>query len=172
MIEAQDMVKVHTTGYSLEEVKIILNHDIKLNISGIEIEGKQGEILNVPRWISQVLESEKHAKIEDVDMVVELKQAMVKENVQGEFELATLDSHFYIRLKSYMNTLPQQDFDKVESMLNTLVRKRQGKIVHLADSSKLTTSLSQKLTIEERLFYENIYKNAADFRNQILGDKK
>ena len=172
MIEAQDMVKVHTTGYSLEDVKIILNHDIKLNISGIEIEGKQGEILNVPRWIAQVLESEKHAKVEDVDMVVELKQALVKENVQGEFELATLDPHFYIRLKSYMQTLPQQDFDKVESMLNTLVRKRQGKIVHLADSSKLTTGLSQKLTIEERLFYENIYKNAADFRNEVLGDTK
>ncbi len=172
MIEAQDMVKVHTTGYNLEDVKIILNHDIKLNISGIEIEGKQGEILNVPRWIAQVLESEKHAKIEDVDMVVELKQALVKENVQGEFDLATLDPHFYIRLKSYMQTLPQQDFDKVESMLNTLVRKRQGKIVHLADSSKLTTSLSQKLTIEERLFYENIYKNAADFRNEVLGDTK
>lgn len=172
MIEAQDMVKVHTTGYSLEDVKIILNHDIKLNISGIEIEGKQGEILNVPRWIAQVLESEKHAKVEDVDMVVELKQALVKENVQGEFELATLDPHFYIRLKSYMQTLPQQDFDKVESMLNTLVRKRQGKIVHLADSSKLTTSLSQKLTIEERLFYENIYKDAANFRKEVLGDTK
>ncbi len=172
MIEAQDMVKVHATGYNLEEVKMILNHDIKLNISGIEIEGKQGEILNVPRWIAQVLESEKHAKIEDADMVVELKQAMVKENVQGEFELATLDPHFYIRLKSYMKTLPQQDFDKVESMLNTLLRKRQGKIVHLADSSKLTANLSQKLTIEERLFYENIYKNATDFRKQILGDTK
>lgn len=172
MNEAQDMVKVHTTGYNLEEVKIILNHDIKLNISDIEIEGKQGEILNVPRWIAQVLQSEKHAKIEDVDMVVELKQALVKENVQGEFELATLDPHFYIRLKSYMQTLPQQDFDKVESMLNTLVRKRQGKIVHLADSSKLTASLSQKLTIEERIFYDNIYKNAADFRSEILGDTK
>ncbi|MDP3780024.1 MAG: hypothetical protein Q8Q69_02400 [Nitrosopumilaceae archaeon] len=171
MIDAQDMVKVHTTGYDLEEVKIILNHDIKLNISGIEIEGKQGEMLNVPRWISQVLESENHAKLQDIDMLVELKQATVKENVQGEEHLSTLDPHFYIRLKSYMKTLLPQDFDKIESMLITLVRKRQGKIVRLADSSKLTANLSQKLTIEERLFYENIYKNATDFRKQILGDK-
>lgn len=171
MIDVQDMVKVHTTGYDLEEVKIILNHDIKLNISGIEIEGKQGEMLNVPRWISQVLESENHAKLQDIDMLVELKQATVKENVQGEEHLSTLDPHFYIRLKSYMKTLLPQDFDKIESMLITLVRKRQGKIVRLADSSKLTANLSQKLTIEERLFYENIYKNATDFRKQILGDK-
>ncbi|MEK6944491.1 MAG: hypothetical protein AABW55_03510, partial [Thermoproteota archaeon] len=152
MIDAQDMVKVHTTGYDLEEVKIILNHDIKLNISGIEIEGKQGEMLNIPRWISQVLESENHAKLQDIDMLVELKQATVKENVQGEEHLSTLDPHFYIRLKSYMKTLLPQDFDKIESMLITLVRKRQGKIVRLADSSKLTANLSQKLTIEERLF--------------------
>jgi DNA replication factor GINS len=171
MIDTQDMVKVHTTGYDLEEVKIILNHDIKLNISGIEIEGKQGEMLNIPRWISQVLESENHAKLQDIDMLVELKQATVKENVQGEEHLSTLDPHFYIRLKSYMKTLLPQDFDKIESMLITLVRKRQGKIVRLADSSKLTANLSQKLTIEERLFYENIYKNATDFRKQILGDK-
>lgn len=172
MMSTDDMVRVHTTGYRLEEVKVILHHDIKLNIKGIEIEGKQGEILNVQRWIAEVLESEKHAKIEDVDMVVELKQALVKENIQGEFDLATLDPHFYIRLKSYMKKLPSSDFDKVESMLNTLVRKRQGKIIHLADSSKLTSSLSQKLTVEERLFYENIYKNSIDFKNQILGDKK
>lgn len=172
MMSTDDIVRVHTTGYRLEEVKVILHHDIKLNIKGIEIEGKQGEILNVPRWIAEVLESEKHAKIEDIDMVVELKQALVKENIQGEFDLATLDPHFYIRLKSYMKKLPASDYDKVESMLNTLVRKRQGKIIHLADSSKLTSSLSQKLTVEERLFYENIYKNSIDFKNQILGDKK
>src|SRR3970040_561572 len=164
MLNSTDLSKVHNTGFELEDVKVTFLHDIKINVAGVDVEGKQGEILNIPRWVANVLEYEKHVNIEDTDMVVELKQAMVKENVQGEFELATLDPHFYIRLKSYMKTLPQQDFDKVESMLNTLLRKRQGKIVHLADSSKLTANLSQKLTIEERLFYENIYKNATDFR--------
>ncbi|KAG2471700.1 MAG: hypothetical protein NPMRD2_1270001 [Nitrosopumilales archaeon] len=105
-------------------------------------------------------------------MIVELKQATVKENVQGEFELATLEPHFYVRLLSYMKKLPKDDFDKVESMLNSLVRKRQGKIIHLADSSKLTADLSKKLTIEEKLFYEKIYNTSTDFKKQILGDHK
>ena len=52
-------------------------------------------------------------------MIVELKQAVVKENVQGEFEIATLDPHFYIKLKSQMKKLEQSDFDKVESMLES-----------------------------------------------------
>lgn len=172
MLNAEELSKVHSTGFNLEEVKVTFLHDIKLKVAGVDIEGKQGEILNITRWVANVLESEKHIHIDEIDMIVELKQAIVKENVQGEFDLATLVPHFYIRLNSYMKKLPKDDFDKVQSMLNSLVRKRQGKIIHLADSSKLTAELNQKLTMEERSFYEKIYKTSFDFKNQILGDKK
>jgi DNA replication factor GINS len=172
MLSSSELSRVHRTGFDLEDVKVTFLHDIKINVAGVDVEGKQGEILNIPRWVANVLETEKHVNIEDTDMVVELKQATVKENVQGEFELATLEPHFYVRLLSYMKKLPNDDFDKVESMLNSLVRKRQGKIIHLADSSKLTSDLSQKLTLEERSFYEKIYNTSIDFKKQILGDKK
>ncbi len=172
MVTTVELAKIHATGFDLEEVKVTFLHDVKLSVSGLDIEGKRGEILNIPRWVAHVLESEKHIHIEEVDMVVELKQAMVKENVQGEFELATLDPHFYVRLISYMKNLPKDDYNKVESMLNSLVRKRQGKIIHLADSLKLTADLSSKLTLEERSFYDKIYKTSVDFKNQILGEHK
>jgi len=168
----QDLVDVHATGYDLEDVKVTFIHDLKVKVGDVNIEGKQGEILNIPRWVARVLEKDKHIQIQETDMVVELKQALVKENVQGEFELATLDPHFYIKLKSFMRTLEQQDSDKVESMLNSLVRKRKGKIIHIADSSKLTADLSKKLTIEEREFYNNLHNISTDFSKQILGDKK
>jgi len=172
MLSSNELSKVHHTGFDLEDTKVTFLHDIKINVAGVNVEGKQGEILNIPRWVANVLESDKHVSIEETDMVVELKQATVKENVQGEFELATLDPHFYVRLISFMKKLPKDDFDKVESMLNSLVRKRQGKIIHLADSSQLTADLSQKLTLEERAFYEKIYNTSSDFKKQILGDKK
>jgi DNA replication factor GINS len=172
MTSIADQKQVHSIGLGLEEVKVTFNHDLKINVSGVDIEAKQGQILNVPRWIAEVLESEKHIEVDEQDMVVELKQAIVKENVQGEFELSTLEPHFYIRLRSYMNKLSQQDFDRVESMLISLVRKRQGKIIHLADSSKLTASISEKLTIEERSFYNIVTNSSNEFQKQILGDKK
>ena len=172
MLSSSELSKVHHTGFDLEDVKVTFLHDIKINVAGIDVEGKQGEILNIPRWVASVLESDKHITIEDTDMVVELKQATVKENVQGEFELATLDPHFYIKLTSFMKKLPKDECDKVESMLNSLVRKRQGKIIHLADSSQLTVELRQKLTLEERVFYEKIYNTSSDFKKQILGEKK
>ena len=172
MLNSTELAKVHHTGFDLEDVKVTFLHDLKIKVASVDVEGKQGEMLNITRWVATVLESEKHLTIQETDMIVELKQATVKENVQGEFELATLEPHFYVRLLSYMKKLPKDDFDKVESMLNSLVRKRQGKIIHLADSSKLTADLSKKLTIEEKLFYEKIFDTSTDFKKQILGVHK
>jgi DNA replication factor GINS len=71
-----------------------------------------------------------------------------------------------------MKNLPKDDSDKVESMLNQLVRIRQGKIVRLADSSKLTADLGSKLTVEEEVFYNQINNASNEFKNQIIGNKK
>ena len=172
MMKEADIEKVHKTAFELEDVKVTLNHDIKLDVSGVQIDGKEGEILNIPRWVATVLEDDKHATMQDTDMVVELKQAIVKENVQGDFELSTLEPYFYIRLRAHMKKLEPIDYDKVESMLNTLVRKRHGKIIHLADSSKLTADLAKKLTVEEREFYNNLHNISKDFTNSILGDNQ
>ena len=172
MTSIADLEKVHSTGFNLEEVKVTFNHEVKLDVSGIKVEAKEGEILNVPRWVANVLESQNHVEIQDTDMVVELKQAIVKENVQGEFELSTLEPHFYIKLKSQMKKLEQADYDKIESMLNQLIRKRQGKIIRLADSSKLTADLASKLSFEEREFYNNLHNISTSFQNQLIGKRE
>jgi len=171
-LEISDLTQVHTLGYRLQDVKVTFNHDIKVNASGVSIDAKHGEILTIPRWVANVLESEKLVDIQDTDMIVALKQAIVKENVQGDFDLSTLDSDFYIKVRSYVQKLPQQDSDKVESMLNTLIRKRQGKIIRLADSSKMTSDLAKKLSIEERALFDSIHSQSVNFKKQFLGDKK
>jgi len=169
---------MHSIGNSLKDVKVEFKKDTLLDISGVSIKGKQGEILNIPRWVANVLESEKYVKIQDVDMLVELKQAVEKERMLGQFDLSTLqvqhqaDPHFYIKMKSYMSRLPEKDYDKVESMLNTLLRTRQTKIIRLADAAKLTSNISQKLSIEEREFYNNLHDNSSKFSKSIIGKKK
>jgi len=72
MLSSSELSKVHHTGFDLEDVKVTFLHDIKITVAGIDITGKQGEILNIPRWVANVLESEKHITIEDTDMVVVL----------------------------------------------------------------------------------------------------
>ncbi len=171
-MELEDVVKVHSVGYGLEEVKVEFKHDLKMDVSGVKIEGKESEIMNIPRWVAEILESDKHIIIHEEDMLTELKQAKVKEDVQGEESLSSLDKHFYIKINSFMKKLSKDDFDKVESMLNELVRIRQGKIVRLADSSALTSDLSSKLSVEEEVYYNEIHKASLEFKKQVVGNKK
>ena len=171
-MELEDVIKVHSVGFNLEEIKVEFKHDVKMDVSGVKIEGKESEIMNIPRWVAEILESEKHVILHEQDMVTELKQAKVKEDVQGEESLSTLDKHFYIRMNSYMKKLSTDDYVKVESMLNELVRIRQGKIVRLADSSKLTSDLMSKLSVEEEVYYNEIYKASLEFKKQVIGDNK
>jgi len=166
-----ELIQVHSIGYRLQDVKVNFSYDLKIDAPTVSIESKQGEILSIPRWIAEVLSSEKLAQVQDTDMVVALKQAVMKENVQGDFDLSTLELDFYIKVNSFTQRLPQEDRDKIESMLNSLIRKRQGKIIKLADSSKMTSDLAKKLTIEERTLFDYIHNNSIEFKKQILGDK-
>ena len=91
---------------------------------------------------------------------------------QGDYNLSTLDKDFFIRLKAYMNNLEKDDFNQVESMLKEIVRIREGKIIILANSSKLTTEISNKLTVEELGFFKEILQSSQNFKAQIFGEKK
>ena len=166
-----ELIQVHSIGYRLQDVKVNFVYDLKIEAPTVSVESKQGEILSVSRWVAEVLSAEKLVQVQDTDMVVALKQAVMKENVQGDFDLSTLELDFYIKVNSFTQRLPQEDRDKIESMLNSLIRKRQGKIIRLADSSKMTSDLAKKLTIEERTLFDYIHNNSTEFKKQILGDK-
>ena len=81
---------LYGVAFLMESVKITLLHDVSVNVSEFQVDGKEDETLNIPRWIAALLESDGHASIDDTDMVVELKQATVKENVQGTLSLPRL----------------------------------------------------------------------------------
>ena len=72
-------------------------------------------------------------------------------------------------MADYLGRLEERDAPRVSAMLNTLVRKRQGKIVHLADSSELTSETARKLTVEEKSFYSSIRAASAGFREGVVG---
>ena len=171
-MDISELASIHSIGHDLKDAKVEFNNDLKLNVSNISIEGKKGEILNIPRWVANILESEKHVEIKDSETLVELKQAVMKEELHGDFDLITLEPHFYIKIKSYMKRLSEKDYVKVESLLNKLLRTRKTKIIRLADSSKLTAEISQKLSVEEHEFYNQVHETSIKFSKKIVGDKK
>ncbi len=170
-MKINELLQVYSIGHSLQDVKTVINHDFKINMSNVVFDGKQGDVLNMPRWISQILESEQHAEIQEPDMGIELTQSISKENFQGE-ELSHLEPDFYIKMTGYIARQPEKEQDRLQSLLKTLIRKRLGKIIPRANSMELTAEIAKKLSIEERALYNTIHKNSTDFVEQIFGDNK
>lgn len=170
-MEIDTVEKVHSIGYRLKDAKITLNQDIKIDVADVKISGQQGEVLNIPQWVGKVLADNNLAGLDAPDMITELKQALSKEKMVGEYQLSTLDSHFYIKLKEVMKDLNKDDYDHVESMMLELFRMRRGKLVKHADSIKLNSDLYNKLTVEEAVFYKSIYENSIEFEKQIKGER-
>ena len=155
-LRADDVQEIYRTGHMLDDAKATLSRDVRLSVGGVSIEGKRNEVINVPLWAGEMLESGGVASLEVPDAVTELKQALIKEQVVGEYQLATLDPRFYIRLKRQMTGLSARDRDGVEGIMMELWRMRRGKIVRLADSSRLTGEIKSKISVEERTFFEAI----------------
>ena len=166
-MEIDKIEKVHSIGYRLKDAKVTVNHDFKFNVAGVKIEGTQGDTNNMPQWVGKILSDHNLGVMDSPDMITELKQALSKEKMVGEYQISTLDPHFYIKLRESMKELNHDDFDKVESMMLELFRMRRGKIVKMADSIKLNSELHNKLTVEENIFYKTIYDNSIEFERQI-----
>ena len=162
--------KMHKIGYELKDAKFTVNRDMNFDVASIKIESKQGEMVNLPRWVGQILEDNGLGELDNPDMVTELKQSLSKEKMIGEYQISTLAPDFYIKLKATMKKLDRYDFDNVESVMMELFRMRRGKIIKLADSSKLTAELNSKLTAEEKIFFESIRNNSKKFEMHIKGD--
>ena len=162
--------KVHSIGHRLKDAKVSINQDFKFNVAGIETEGKQGDTNNMPQWVGKILTDNNIATLNSPDMITELKQALSKEKMVGEYQISTLEPHFYIKLKESMKELNRDDFDKVESIMLELFRMRRGKLVKIADSIKLNSELYNKLTVEENIFYKTIHENSLELEKQIRGD--
>ena len=64
-MKLEDATKAYSVGFDLEDVKVEFLHDLKIDVSGIQIDGKQGEIMNIPRWIAKTLHSENHVLIHE-----------------------------------------------------------------------------------------------------------
>jgi len=170
-MEIDKVEKVHSIGYRLKDAKVTINQDFKYDVAGMKIEGTQGDTNNMPQWIGKILSEHKIGTLNSPDMITQLKQALSKEKMVGEYQISTLDPHFYIKLKESMKELNNDDFDKVESMMLELFRMRRGKLVKIADSIKLNSELYNKITVEENIFYKTIHENSVEFEKQIRGER-
>lgn len=98
--------------------------------------------------------------------MIVLKQAIVKENMIGEINLAHLTKDFYQQIKA-IRSKDDKTFHEETQLLEMLVNKRIAKIINLASLQPLTDDIDKRLTNEEVIYYLDIQDSIKRFREKI-----
>jgi len=158
---------VHTIGFELEEAEFEARHDFKVSVAGIYVSGQRGETVKMPYWVGRILDENDIGMVKMPDMVTALKQALSKERTVGPKQFPALEPLFYIKLREYMKRLDERDYNRVYDMLLELFRRRSNKLVARASSMKMSAEINDKLTVEERAFYNLVYRTCSGFETHI-----
>src|SRR5579875_2111027 len=88
-------------AYLLSGMRLRANQTIpRLDIGSIHLEGvNQGDVLEVPRWIAEVLTKLGVCESQEESFSQEVFKAVNREKMAGENQLAALRSDFYLKVR-------------------------------------------------------------------------
>ena len=158
-----------TLEYLLKDVRVIYLKDIEISIKPlILISAKEGDMTSVPRWISVILSEQGLVEIHDDDQLSYIKRALNRERISPNHEVSTIEPDFYARVNNYLSIIEDKDRESLIVSLNPFIASRLQKIVKLSASSPLVPELEEKLSLEERLLYENFHNMTSNFKKLVL----
>lgn len=105
------------------------------------------------------------------DVIFTLKQALVHEEVNGAFELGTLEANFYSSLREKMSGLTGTELSEATKALRKLMSKRIAKIIRMASLSQLSQVIDVKLTEDERALYNSVHQSCSMFKDIVKGEQ-
>ena len=158
-----------TLEYLLKDVRVIYLKDIEISIRPlIFISAKEGDMTSVPKWISIILSEQGVVEIHDDDQLSYIKRALNRERISPNHEVSTIEPDFYARVNNYLCTIEDKDRESLIVSLNPFIASRLQKIVKLSASSPLVPELEEKLSLEEKLLYENFHNMTSNFKKLVL----
>lgn len=160
-----------------QNIKVSLTKDIpNLKIGSVEVkESKAGEMIEVPRWASDVLCSLGFSERED-DMGVELFKALTRERMQGPTTLSTLPANFYFNLRNYILNFSREsaakegDYEKLSNSARNIIALRISKLLCLAGLSSPPAEV-QASTPEEKILYVSIHELVSSWKESMVEKK-
>lgn len=155
--------------YLLEEIRVTVKSDIKISINDINVDAKEGDILQVPRWLAKILSKKNLIEIQDNEMSSYVSKALNRERISKPHDISGIDADFYIRVDEFLKSLNEKERETLMVSLNSFVISRLGKIVKLAAASSLSPEMETKLSAEEKQLYKFINTSSLAFKESVLG---
>ncbi len=168
--------------YLLQPVRVMVVKDSeKILIDGIELELHRGTELELPYWLAKVLEENKVVNI--IKTPLALKDIgrvhFSTVNTRSLVELEQLPKFFYREVKAYLDNLesriketpePQliDEKRKAEYYLHDIIDRRLLLLLNAIRSPTTMTELSSKLSSEEVILWEMLYKIVEMWKKKVL----
>jgi DNA replication factor GINS len=161
----------------LENVKILFKQELpNISTASLKIEeSKEGDLIEVPRWVAEVLMELGFAEIQEESFEVELLQTLSRERIQSSNHLSAMTNEFHVKLKRYLdfidrkNKLGKSKVDYEESYLHAhdLITLRIAKILPLT-VGEYTPELIKKLTPEEIKLFNMVRDIVQQWKSVVL----
>ena len=159
---------IYQIGYLTEEVRVSYKKDVKMTVSNIVIDAKEGDLSSLPRWVAKILADQAAVEIQSNDIAGYISRAMNRERIAKPHDLSGIDVDFYVRANDYLEGLRERERENLVVSLNTFLASRLEKIVKLAAASPLSPELEAKLAAEEKELYVLINNASARFKKGVL----
>ena len=104
---------------------------------------------------------------EQQDPRLMLKQASVKDKIHPH-EVIVLESNFYKIIREFLESLSGEDKETLMGIYNSLVLSRKSKITRLAETAQDDPTIYDKITDEEKDYYNSILATSKQFKDEVL----
>jgi len=177
------MLERREREYLLGKAKVTMRSDVEnLDIGDFRIDRlAAGEMAELPRWVADELEGLGMVDGAEEPFEIEIYKALSKEKMMGPTQLSSLPPDFYIKMKRRLDRLSawaaegrsrREDVEKLRASSYDLIGMRLSKLLSLSSSSTPVSVLADRLTPEEKSYFEMSQTMSKEWKQALLGRPK
>lgn len=139
---------------------------------------KEGESLELPRWVAEELAELNVADVQEEAFEVEIFKALTREKMLGAQQLSVLQPNFYLKMRRRLAAVKagsekgkyrREDYERLRATCYDLIGRRLSKLLSVSSSANLQT-IGEKITPEEKVFFTASRSRSEEWKRSLLGD--
>jgi DNA replication factor GINS len=139
---------------------------------------KEGERIEMPRWVAEELVELELVDLQEESFEVEIFKALTREKILAALQLSQLDPNFYIRMRRRLAAVRagvergkyrREDYEKLRTTSYDLIGRRLSKLLSMSSSANVQT-IADRITPEEKVFFSRSSSISAAWKKALLGE--
>ena len=140
---------------------------------------KEGERIEMPRWVAEELVELELAELEEESFEVEIFTALTREKILAALQLSQLEPNFYVRMRRRLAAVRagvergkyrREDYEKLRITSYDLIGRRLSKLLSMSSSARVQT-IADRITPEEKIFFLMSSSISAAWKKALLGEQ-